>query len=125
MPDKRREIRIKCPASHSFLSCSSFIPLSLDSRKDMFTELSHGQAPTLQTRMHIYPWENGSVATTPSGRLLRQPSSREIACTCRPVQGELLLPSECPAFHHDWPLVLVLDPRTRTLFSVCESTQIA
>ena len=41
MPDKLREIRIKCPASHTFLSCSILIPLSLNSRKDMLTNLSH------------------------------------------------------------------------------------
>jgi hypothetical protein len=65
MPDKLREIRIKCPASHTFLSCFILIPLSSDSRKDMFTDLSHAlrrvqpgeHFPNLKARAHFNLWE--------------------------------------------------------------------
>src|SRR5713101_6477576 len=39
MPDERREIRIKRPASHTLLSTYSFIPRSCHTRKRGFTEL--------------------------------------------------------------------------------------
>src|SRR5712692_5210042 len=56
MPDERREIRIKRPASHTLLSTYSFIPRSCHTRKRGFTELGRGVS---SEGIHRREFQNG------------------------------------------------------------------